>query len=404
MTAPIFKRIGRSIALQFTAFVVLILLIAGAIFLITDFRQTRRQTDSRLLGQAQRVVSMLAPLPFDQWAPLLSPRDRDRTRIIDDSGRVSYQGGIFSSIPFEMNKNEFENVSIQGEPFRLLTLSVIQNGQVQGFVQFVDRPPPGALDLEDRAVRFILVSALISVATFAVGLFFARRSLRPAEEMFERLEQFTQDASHELRTPLAVLGSSLDVALKTENYREGLLSAKDDLKQVAALVERLLELARLDKFAIDPKPVDLSALVEEIMKKFEPLAAEHGVAIAGEIAPGVHTQGDAALVRQLIGNLLSNAIKYNKKNGAVRLTLTDRMLSVEDTGIGIAAQDLPHVFNRFFQADDSRARGGVGLGLALVKRIADLHGWQVSAKSKEGDGSTFTVTFTHGRTHGKKKK
>ncbi|MFH0851383.1 MAG: HAMP domain-containing sensor histidine kinase [Candidatus Peregrinibacteria bacterium] len=387
-----FKRISYTIALQFTAFVFLLLVINGAIFLIADIGNAQRQMRFRLERMAEGIA-----FRFDTAVPLMPrgipPGMRERMRVVDAEGNVLVEGMLINEIPFTDGKI-FDQVMVQGEPYAILTEPIVRDGRTVGYVQVADvvRLPLG--DLPERALIFLMVSGAISALTFFVGLFFARRSLKPAEQMMKRLEQFTQDASHELKTPLAALSSSLDLALKNERYREGILSAKQDLRQVAVLVERLLELARLDKFVRADESIDLTSLIGESAGRFQSLAHEKHVVIKHELRDGVTVQGDAVLIRQVVENFLSNAIKFSKPaGGTVRVRLTSKALSVEDTGVGIAAETLPYIFNRFYQAEQSRALGGFGLGLALVKRIVELHGWTVKAHSFLGKGSTFTVHF-----------
>ncbi|OIO55862.1 hypothetical protein AUJ46_00040 [Candidatus Peregrinibacteria bacterium CG1_02_54_53] len=387
-----FKRISYTIALQFTAFVFLLLVSNGAIFLIADIGNAQRQMRFRLERMAEGVA-----FRFDTAVPLvprgIPPGMRERMRIVDTEGKVIVEGMLMNEIPFT-DGEIFEEVLVQGEPYAILTEPIVRNGQTVGFVQVADvvRLPRG--DLPERGLIFLIVSGAISALTFFVGLFFARHSLKPAEQMMERLEQFTQDASHELKTPLAALSSSLDLALKTEKYREGILSAKQDLKQVSVLVERLLELARLDKFVRADEVVDLTALVEESTERFQSLAKERSIVIEPKLDDNVTVHGDAVLVRQIVENLLSNAIKFSKPaGGTIHVRLTPKALFVQDSGVGIDSSALPHIFNRFYQAESSRAKEGFGLGLALVKRIVELHGWTVDAQSTSGKGSTFTVHF-----------
>jgi signal transduction histidine kinase len=279
------------------------------------------------------------------------------------------------------------------ESYDILTAPFTEDGVVIGYLQVADRSPPD--DLGARVFLFLVVSAGISGLTFGVGLFFARRSLRPAEQMMRRLEQFTSDASHELRTPLTAISTSLDLALQKAENKDLIATAKRDLKDMGSLVERLLELARLDAFALKAERVDMSALVKDVVTKHEPAAKERQVVIATVIASGVAIDADAALARQVVSNLVANAIKFNKPGGSVTVTLTKQSLTVVDTGKGIAQESLGKIFDRFFQEDDARTTGnrGLGLGLALSKRIADLHGWTLSARSNVGKGSEFTVRF-----------
>ncbi|MDD4627990.1 MAG: HAMP domain-containing sensor histidine kinase [Candidatus Peribacteraceae bacterium] len=390
----IFRKISHHIALQFTAFVFLLFLFNGTVFLVVEVENGRRQAGRRLEEQARLIAQQIksdASQPTQLPRPPSFPMMRDRIRITDAQGKTIREGDIFSSIPFE-SEGGLRRIEVDDEQLAVFTMSVIDEGQTVGYVQVATSEKFQRRDLPMRIVLYLLISVIISILVYFVGLFFARRSLKPAEEMMERLEQFTQDASHELRTPLAALSSSLDLALRTEKHREGILSAKEDLKKAVVLVDRLLELARLDKFVIETDTIDLSGLIEDSIQRHRPLAAEKKIQIEGAIAQGVSVQGDAALLTQLIGNLISNAIKYSKPaGGMIHVNLSKHALTVQDAGIGIPEKDLPNIFDRFYQAEPSRAKGGIGLGLALAKRIVELHGWTIAVQSEEGKGTTFTV-------------
>lgn len=388
----IFRRISHRIALQFTAFVFLLLLINGVVFLAADFGNAHRQSQIRL----SQTLRLVAERPWNSMADVvraLPPPVRERVRIVDALGNTLYGGIFFEELPFEpVDGQGFSSQIVGGEHFNILTAPITRSGQLEGYIQVTEIQRFQTEDLPLRALLHVLVSAGISALTYFVGLLFARRSLRPAAETMQRLEQFTQDASHELRTPLAMLSSSLDLALKTKEYEAGIVSAKDDLKRIASLVERLLELARLDTFALERRSIDLSALAADCALRHRPLAEQKKVAIETEIAPGIHVRGDETLLRQAISNLIANAVKFNASGGKVRIVLKKGSLAVHDTGVGIAPEALPHIFDRFYQADASRAgNNGFGLGLALVKRILDLHGWSVIARSTIGKGTVFTI-------------
>lgn len=387
-----FRAISHRIALQFMGFVFLLLLINGIIFLAADVENTRRQMQIRLSRTTQLVMERTS-ITESGITVTLPPVTREQVRIVNLDGRISYEGGFFADIPFKPDTG-ISAMVLGNDNYSVLTTIMEKNGKAIGYMQIAEIARFQAGELRLRVILYIMVSTVISALTFGVGLFFARRSLRPAEQMVQRLEQFTQDASHELRTPIAALTSSLDLALKSKKYEEGILSAKDDVKQISTLVERLLELARADKLLLQSEIIDLSSLVQTVIDRHKAPAAEQKVELISSIEPGVTVKGDASLVQQILSNLLSNAVKFRKKDGGnVTVTLTKDMLSVTDTGIGIAPDVLPHIFDRFYQADTSRANGGYGLGLALVKRISELHGWTASAQSTEGKGATFRISL-----------
>ncbi|MFH0770370.1 MAG: HAMP domain-containing sensor histidine kinase [Candidatus Peregrinibacteria bacterium] len=408
------RRASVTIALQFTAFVFVLLLINGTVFLAIDLGNVSRQSSQRLQEMAHTIAlqagsgaEILLEVPSppprppkddenphtedDVPPPRRFPPMRDRIRIVDSGGTTVAGGSLFTQIPFAPREG-VSSLILDDEDYTMVTEAIRTDGNITGYVQVIGLNRFQSEELPVRILLYLFVSVAISILTFFVGLLFARRSLRPAEQMMQRLSQFTQDASHELRTPLAVMQSSIDLALKSGKHREGLLSAKEDLVQASVLVKRLLELTRLDEFAITPVLLDLSVLTGEIVERHRMLAQEKRVTIRSMIEGKVMVEGDGALLRQLVGNLLSNAIKYSKPTGGeITVTLTREFLSVRDTGIGIPGGSLPRIFDRFYQADHSRSRGGFGLGLALVKRIAELHGWTLSVESTEGEGTVFTV-------------
>jgi signal transduction histidine kinase len=388
-----FHRISRRIALQFTAFVFLLLLVNGMVFLAVDFGNARRDARGRLV----RTLELVTQRP---WASLsdivraLPPPTRERVRIVDPGGVTLYGGGLFDGVPFRPVDDEgFSGWTNSGERYDMLTAPITRGGQLEGFIQVAEVQRFQSGDLPRRALIYLLVSAAVSLLTYVAGVAFARRSLKPAVSMVEKLEQFTQDASHELRTPLAMVNSSLDLAVKTKRYEEGIASAKDDLRRISVLVERLLELTRLEELTISRRDVALAEVVAEVVAKHRPMAAERGMTIEEQLVPA-RVKGDGALLYQAVANLLSNAIKFGAPGGKVIVRLTPASLSVSDDGPGIAPEALPHLFDRFYRADVARTTEGFGLGLALVKRIVDLHGWSVSAASEPGNGSTFTIGFS----------
>jgi len=222
------------------------------------------------------------------------------------------------------------------------------------------------------------------------------------EAAFDQQKQFTADASHELRTPIAVLLSEAQTALarkrSPEEYRETVEACLDTAQQMRRLTESLLELARFDagQEQIRIEPLDLAEIARASVEMVQPLAAENGVQIHCFLTP-VEVSGDAVRVGQVITNLVTNAIRYNKPQGHVHVrTLVEQgsaVLTITDTGQGIAAEDLPHIFERFYRADKSRsaAQGRTGLGLAICKAIVDAHGGSIAVSSEPGAGATFTV-------------
>lgn len=221
---------------------------------------------------------------------------------------------------------------------------------------------------------------------------------------FARQAQFTADASHELRTPLSVVLTQTQVALARERpaseYRESLAACQRAAQRMRRLTESLLALARLDsgEAAASRAPCDLDRIARDATELLRPLAQEQGVTLETEL-DATRCQGDADQVGQVVTNLVSNAISYNRRGGSVRVKVVAEpeaaVLVVSDTGQGIAPEDLPHLFERFYRGDQARsgAAGSAGLGLAITKAIVEAHGGTIEVATQLGQGSTFTTRW-----------
>ncbi len=218
------------------------------------------------------------------------------------------------------------------------------------------------------------------------------------ESAFARQRQFTADASHELRTPLTILKGQLDVALQRERtpeeYRAALVSLGEQTDRMIRLVGSLLTLSRAESGQLSTtfEPLDAGDLVTGAVEQMSMLAEERGVPLRVEGGPVATFRGDEDLLLQLILNLIDNALKAG---GSVTVGWTERSLWVRDTGVGIAPEHLPQLFERFYRVDKSRSRaaGGTGLGLAIGHWIAQVHGGALRVESAPGRGSTFRLEF-----------
>jgi signal transduction histidine kinase len=227
------------------------------------------------------------------------------------------------------------------------------------------------------------------------------------ETSFAALRRFTADASHELKTPLAVLRADVERAMSATTPKHdrmvALEEALHETTRMADLVESLLTLARADegRFDLFRERVDLRDLTQEVYETAVILGEATGVAVNLPFTADVSVAGDRTRLRQLFLNLVTNAIKYTPRGGRVDIGLgrhpENVTFAVRDTGAGIAAVDLPHVFERFWRADRARSRtaerGGFGLGLAISQWIAQAHGGTLTVQSRLGKGSLFTVTL-----------
>jgi heavy metal sensor kinase len=223
------------------------------------------------------------------------------------------------------------------------------------------------------------------------------------DRSFESMRDFMADASHELRTPLSVIRGEAEVALaqnrEPADYRESLGIIQDEARRLTRLVEDLLNLARADAghHQLRVEEVYLNDLLEECSRSAQAQARQRGVHLVCRQNQDMPFRGDPELLRRLISNLLDNAIRYTPSGGRVEATLEahagEVTLKVADTGVGIPAEAIGKIFERFYRVDKSRSRaeGGFGLGLSIVKWIVEAHHGRIEVESRPQEGTVFTV-------------
>ena len=223
------------------------------------------------------------------------------------------------------------------------------------------------------------------------------------EQTLEREKQFTSDASHELRTPVAVILSEceylIDCADNIDDAKTSAESVKKQAENMSKLISELLTISRMDKNTIKTsfEDVDLSELLGFVCDEQEEIHSE-SITLTRDIGENIHAEADRFLLARLAINLISNAYTYGKSSGNIRVSLHesggDVVLEVADDGIGISEENLPKIWERFFRADEARTandEGNMGLGLSMVKWIAECHGGSISAESTLGKGSVFRL-------------
>ena len=252
---------------------------------------------------------------------------------------------------------------------------------------------------------FLLVGALALGAFFLISLLLSGLALRPAERAWEQQRRFVADASHELKTPLTVILTNTGILLRhpeqtVAQQRKWVEYIREEAQRMRELVEDLLFLARHDagRDQAPAQTVDLAELLWSALLPFEPVAFEQGVTLESGIQSGVTVRGRSEELRRLAAILLDNAVKYAGPQGQVRVALArgekgGACLTVRNTGPAIPPEHLEHLFERFYRADNSRARssGGYGLGLAIAKSIVDSHRGTITVQSREEEGTCFTV-------------
>jgi signal transduction histidine kinase len=262
------------------------------------------------------------------------------------------------------------------------------------------------VEFEDRYALLIAAFAVASLVALGLvtggGALLARKSTAPVQQAFDQMRRFMADAAHELRTPITVLRSRAEVAQQRAREPEAYAAALADIEREAArmgtVVDELLTLARADAGgrAVRRERCFLDDVVLDAVHAAQPLAERRGVRLEVGTLEEAAVLGEPELLRQAALIVLDNALKYTPAGGAVTVTVSaaggGRVLAVRDTGVGIAPDVLPHVFERFYRGGPAEEREpGAGLGLAIAQWIADVHGAEIAIHSEVGRGTEVTL-------------
>jgi len=254
---------------------------------------------------------------------------------------------------------------------------------------------------------WIIVGGLIigMVSIIVASYFLARRAMIPIQAAWEKQQQFVADASHELRSPITGIHSNAELMLRhpqqtIEEQSHRITTIMKESSRMTKLISSLLTLARsdADKAELQLAPLDFSEVVEAVAEHFKPLEEINKVSLTIQVKKGIELVADKERLHQLIVILLDNAFKYTPEGGQIFLSCDHddkyALVVVQDSGCGIAAEHIPHIFDRFFRGDKARSRdkGGTGLGLAIAKWIVEKHGGKISVESP-GKGTTFQVAI-----------
>ena len=402
-----------------------ILSIFGTGVYVVFRRNLYQQLDKKLLTLAQsatpsftavrdrgnKYLNQVEEVP---WRDIFN-RDRQSLEWFDQNGELLGRKGL---IQLDAPPKVGSQIILQpktGEILRTHTLSVFirDNGQAgpPSLVGFI-RATQSSEEIEaaeSELSTILIVGGMFTLVLIGLGGFWlTRKAIEPIEASFLQLKQFTADASHELRSPLTAIKASVDI-MRTHPERvhpkdvKKLEAISGATMQMSQTLEDLLFLARADADSDLPvkarklAPVSLNQILQNCFVLLEPLANEKKIVFQSKFRDEVKILGDMAQLSRLFSNLLENALQYTPDEGRVSLDLYKQnrfaVVSVRDTGIGIAPDQVSKVFDRFWRANKARSRrkGGTGLGLAISQAIAKRHGGKISVTSELNIGTCFLV-------------
>ena len=417
----LFEHSRLNLARWFTLSMGGVLVVFSGVLYVWDARDRLYLFDQELYVTSQVITSGVEEVTFEserridlENAPLLG---RDAIRLdtnvtfvrwyTPDKKLLQFIGDIPASeldapLGFQtLQGTEFDST----EPVRQLTLSIYRQGRLLGYLQVAASLHPVMMPLQQRRA-FLGVGLPIALATIAaVGGALSGKAMSPIRSAYQRLQQFTADASHELRAPLAAIISNAQLGLmeptSPAEQTDCLRTISATGESMSALVGHLLFLAR-HQGNLPPEtfqPTDVVALLAAIKADYAPQIAAKKIRFESIFPENpVMVEGESGLLHQAVTNLLDNACRYTGAGGTIYIKCQrqSRWVSVqiEDSGIGISAADLPHLFERFYRVSKVRSRqqsGGFGLGLPIVRQIIELHGGHIKVESQLQQGTQFEI-------------
>lgn len=302
----------------------------------------------------------------------------------------------------------FISVAFSGVIYRMVSVEIERFARSPRFrIENIIVDEPVIREIKKRvAVSLLEINGVILLISGTLGYVLAGKTLDPIQKMVEEQKRFVSDASHELRTPLTALKAMLEVSLRDKKMtlkdaRKLIKESIEEGDKLTNLSNSLLELARLDNNGLKSnfEKLQVSSVVAEAIKKISIKAKKKNIKVT-KTTNGTKVKGNREKMVEVFVILLDNAIKYSPENTKISIKAKELknklVIRVKDQGVGISADDLPHIFERFYRSDSARSKvdeGGYGLGLAIAKKIVEEHSGKIAVKSAPGRGSEFKITL-----------
>ncbi|MFS0783638.1 sensor histidine kinase [Bacillus sp. 1P06AnD] len=396
---------------------ILILIIGAIAATVYSYMQVLLYSDldkdlEELIGQYETTVKKgYIPLEATLTKPTFIQDPRVSVLLWDKDGKmikIDDENTLFTKNQKEFKpdkQHKIEEKTAKGYYFR--TISSNFSTKYGDFTVQLVRNVNSEQEMIQRVGLVLTVGTLIGgIMAIVAGFYLAGVALVPIKEAWNKQQQFVSDASHELRTPLAVIQSRADLLLRTpaatvEDKALEISIISKEIRRLTKLVNHLLLLARADteRVNINKAEFDTIHLLNEVLENYSELAEMQGKTVKlNTREQSLMMKGDEERIHQLIVILLDNALKFTDEGGEITVLCKKSNnsidLSVADNGSGIAKEDIPYIFDRFYQGEKSRTMNeGTGLGLSIGKWIVDQHNGKIKVNSEEGKGTIFKVSF-----------
>ena len=381
-------------------------------------------------GVAKRIVSPINALDldkpldnaaYDELAPLLLRMERQHRKIQDQMVALTKEQREFSAVTDSMREglilldgadtilsiNPSAANIFHASPTEIAgscILSLSRSAEIQSALESARKTGTGEAGLRQSGKSYLVMANAVKNGDALLGIVLLILDVTDKEAAEHSRREFSANVSHELKTPLTSISGYAEImrdgVAKPEDIRRFSGKIFDEATRLIALIDDIIRLSQLDESADLPgkEPVDLLSLCEDVCARLLPAAEKRSVSLS---AFGTHAVvlGIPGILEELVFNLVDNAIKYNVPGGSAAAEVSVKgglvRLQISDTGIGIAEEHQPHVFERFYRVDKSHSKktGGTGLGLSIVKHGAEVHGASLELRSAPGQGTSITVSF-----------
>ncbi len=401
------QEIKKHLTIIFTIIVFLVILFLWISSLSIKYFRTIKYEEQNLINFSRIINKKIIPLDSIKiiWE-IFQLRDKKKIKelwlkppiwfinyiYLDEQNNIissDIKDNIKTSIFEEILESE-KYLEIEQKDWFLIRKTPLRQGKKIIFFKKLDY---SLIDYLEDILGFTIINIIFSILLYFIWKLFINKAFIPVEENIKEMKNFIHNAGHELKTPISVIDSNLQIIDDTKTYdKEMTKEMKNELKGLISLINSLINLSDIN-ISQKLEKVILKDIIEEIITKHKNEIEKKKLKIKINIPENIEINTNKNYFYIFLSNLIWNAVKYNKQKGSIDISYNSWKLYIKDNWIWINKNDLNKIFDRFFKIDKSRWTQGFGIGLSLVKKIADIYNWKIKVKSKEKEGSEFIINF-----------